>query len=144
MTKQEIKDLITAKIAGQGNQVDSGGALDAILNAIIDAIPEGGGGSMYIDAALNIHADSAGDYVSEAQALQDLGLTAEQLAALFDAGIHTIPESHGQIFVSVPMTITDGHVTIWIYSAQSFATPVSTIERGIGEGGVYGYMYGEY
>lgn len=45
MTKEEIKDLISAKIAGQGNQVDSGGALDAILNAIVDAIPEGGGGA---------------------------------------------------------------------------------------------------
>lgn len=43
MTKQEIKSLISAKIAGQGNQVDSGGALDEILNAIVDTIPEGGG-----------------------------------------------------------------------------------------------------
>lgn len=43
MTKEEIKTLIAEKISGQGNQVDSGGALDAILNAIIDAIPEGGG-----------------------------------------------------------------------------------------------------
>lgn len=43
MTKQEIKDLIAAKIAGQGNQVDSGGALAEILNAIADMagdIPE--------------------------------------------------------------------------------------------------------
>ena len=43
MTKDQIKSLISAKIAGQGNQVDSGGALDEILNAIVDAIPEGGG-----------------------------------------------------------------------------------------------------
>lgn len=43
MTKEEIKALISAKIAGQGNQVDSGGALDEILNAIVDAIPSGGG-----------------------------------------------------------------------------------------------------
>lgn len=43
MTKEEIKSLISAKIAGQGNQVDSGGALDEILNEIVDAIPEGGG-----------------------------------------------------------------------------------------------------
>lgn len=40
MTKQEIKDLIAAKIAGQGSQVDSGGALDKVLNGIIDNIPE--------------------------------------------------------------------------------------------------------
>lgn len=43
MTKDEIKTLIAEKISGQGNQVDSGGALDEILNAIVDAIPEGGG-----------------------------------------------------------------------------------------------------
>lgn len=43
MTKEEIKTLIAEKISGQGNQVDSGGALDEILNAIVDAIPEGGG-----------------------------------------------------------------------------------------------------
>lgn len=43
MTKDQIKALISAKIAGQGNQVDSGGALDEILNAIVDSIPEGGG-----------------------------------------------------------------------------------------------------
>lgn len=41
MTKEEIKALISAKIAGQGNQVDTGGALDTILNAIVDIIPAG-------------------------------------------------------------------------------------------------------
>lgn len=43
MTKQEIKDLVAAKIAGQGSQVDIGGALADILSGIVDAIPEGGG-----------------------------------------------------------------------------------------------------
>lgn len=37
MTKQEIKDLVAAKIAGQGSMVDVGGALADILNAIADA-----------------------------------------------------------------------------------------------------------
>lgn len=41
MTKEEIKAIISAKIAGQGNQVDAGGALDTILNAIVDIIPAG-------------------------------------------------------------------------------------------------------
>jgi len=40
MTKDEIKALISAKVAGQGDQVDAGGALAQILNGIIDAIPE--------------------------------------------------------------------------------------------------------
>lgn len=38
MKTQEIKDLIASKIAGQGNQVDSGGALFTILDAIVDAV----------------------------------------------------------------------------------------------------------
>lgn len=45
MTKDEIKALVAAKIAGQGSMVDIGGALSAILDAIVDAIPEGGGGN---------------------------------------------------------------------------------------------------
>lgn len=42
MTKEEIKALVNSAIAGQGNQVDAGGALPGIINAIVDAIPEGG------------------------------------------------------------------------------------------------------
>ena len=38
MTKQEIKDLIAAKIAGQGNQVDIGNALAEVLNALADNV----------------------------------------------------------------------------------------------------------
>lgn len=36
MTKQEIQTLIMTQIAGQGNQVDIGGALANILLAILD------------------------------------------------------------------------------------------------------------
>lgn len=39
MTKEGIKALVVAKIAGQGSMVDIGGALPAILDAIIDLIP---------------------------------------------------------------------------------------------------------
>lgn len=45
MTKEEIKAAVAAKIAGQGSMVDISGALPAILDAIVDAIPEGGGGN---------------------------------------------------------------------------------------------------
>ena len=36
MTKEEIKALIDAKIAGQGSAVDAGSALPAILNGILE------------------------------------------------------------------------------------------------------------
>lgn len=39
MTTQEIKDLIASAIAGQGNQVDAGGKLAEVLNAIVENMP---------------------------------------------------------------------------------------------------------
>ena len=41
MTKEKIKAMIAEKIAGQGSQVDTGGGLAPILDAIVDAIPAG-------------------------------------------------------------------------------------------------------
>ena len=49
MTKDEIKALISAKVAGQGDQVDAGGALAEILNGIIDAIPSGDADAAIVD-----------------------------------------------------------------------------------------------
>lgn len=40
MTKEELKVLVAANIAGQGNQVDTGSTLPAILNGIIDKMGE--------------------------------------------------------------------------------------------------------
>lgn len=42
-TTEEIKALISEKIAGQGNQVDVGNGLTEILNAIVDMSAGGGG-----------------------------------------------------------------------------------------------------
>lgn len=38
MNAQEIRSLIEQKIAGQGTNVDAGGALPAILEALVDAV----------------------------------------------------------------------------------------------------------
>ena len=40
MNANEIKELVAAKIAGQGSQVDIGGALPEVLNAIIDMVSD--------------------------------------------------------------------------------------------------------
>lgn len=40
MTKDEIKALVAAKIAGQGSAIDAASVLPTILDAIVDAIPE--------------------------------------------------------------------------------------------------------
>lgn len=42
MTKEEIKALVAAKIAGQGSAIDAASVLPTILDAIIDIIPSGG------------------------------------------------------------------------------------------------------
>ena len=39
MTTDEIKKMITDTLQGQGNQVDIGGGVPKILNAILDSIP---------------------------------------------------------------------------------------------------------
>lgn len=58
MNKEQIKALVASKIAGQGTQVDLGGALPTILDAIVDAIPEGGGGNEpYIVQGASVSAD---------------------------------------------------------------------------------------
>lgn len=44
MTTEEIKKMITDTLQGQGNQVDIGGGIPKILNAIVEKIDEGGGG----------------------------------------------------------------------------------------------------
>lgn len=40
MSKEEIKALVAAKIAGQGSAIDAASVLPTILDAIVDAIPE--------------------------------------------------------------------------------------------------------
>lgn len=40
MTKDEIKALVAAKIAGQGSAIDAASVLPTILDAIVEAIPE--------------------------------------------------------------------------------------------------------
>lgn len=40
MTKEQLKELVATNIAGQGNQVDTGSTLPAILNGIIDKMGE--------------------------------------------------------------------------------------------------------
>lgn len=41
MDTNEIRALIAQKIAGQGSMVDVGGGLPAILNAIVELLPDG-------------------------------------------------------------------------------------------------------
>lgn len=77
MTKDELKALIAAKIAGQGNQIDAGSTLPAILNGIMDLIPT----IPEPETALMI--ESAGN--TTAGSYQVPALTVEQVTQAYNA-----------------------------------------------------------
>lgn len=74
MTKDEIKALVAAKIAGQGSAIDAASVLPTILDAIVDAIPEGGGGNEAliiegtVDGELNFTPNEGQPTIEEAKA----------------------------------------------------------------------------
>ena len=72
MTKEQVKAEVLAKISGQGNQVDSGGALATILDAIVDLIPEGGGNEPLVIEIGTV----------EANALNTISVSAETFAEM--------------------------------------------------------------
>ena len=80
MTIQEIRDLVAKKISGQGTQVDVGGGLATILNAICDAL------ATIPDAPVTLEIASTAISFSnktKAEAIECLGITGEELDALF-------------------------------------------------------------
>lgn len=81
MTKQEIKDLVLAKIAGQGTQVDLGGALPSILDAIVDALPEGGASPIAPEPAITINVEGLSGATFEDSA-ETFGISVEELLSL--------------------------------------------------------------
>lgn len=84
MDAQEIKDLIASKIAGQGNQVDPGGKLAEILNALVDMASQGGGGDYILTLPNEYSFDTSttfGDTFE--QIAEELGVTVEQVQNLF-------------------------------------------------------------
>lgn len=80
MTKQQIKDLVTAKIAGQGTNVDAGGGLPIILNEIIDAIPEGGNDPVIVE----------GEFDSMENTFVPTSADFDEVAAKFNSGVPVV------------------------------------------------------
>lgn len=96
MTKQQIKDLVAAKIAGQGNQVDAGGALSSILDAIVDAIPEGGGGLQTLEIA-KFPTNGA----LYADGLDEMGISEQQAKDLFSGKYQFIKDKANEYILVV-------------------------------------------
>lgn len=85
MTTEEIKDLIASKIAGQGNQVDSGGALPTILNEIVDMASQGGATPIEIPCTFN-HEKERVDPTEEGEAIiREKGFDAIGAVLTFDS-----------------------------------------------------------
>lgn len=79
MTKEEIKALVAAKIAGQGSAIDSASVLPTILDAIIDIIPSGGYSKQIV---MNIGSGSLFEDKTAEEAAEILGITNEAFEKL--------------------------------------------------------------
>lgn len=84
MTTQEIKDLISAKVAGQGSMVDIGDALPAILNGLADIVAEAAGNTPMLVLKQTAITDwqSGEETVAPADIEATLGITPAQAKAL--------------------------------------------------------------
>ena len=87
MTKQEIKDLIAAKIAGQGNQVDIGNALAEVLNALADNVDAAQ------QAANNIKVLDLTPYAEQIENNEPIPGTDELIGALYEASVIKIGDA---------------------------------------------------
>lgn len=82
MTKQEIKDAIVKGIAGQGTNVDGGGYLPKILDAIVDLIPEGGAVAPKSTITVNVDFPGTQEDLSAEQMAALLGITMDELLTI--------------------------------------------------------------
>lgn len=102
MTTNEIKDLIASAIAGQGNQVDAGGKLAEILNALADAA--GGGGDV---KPIFLSAEPTTEMTTQAQ-LDAIGLTIDEFKAAARGERNAIVikslEDNGEVVEAFPIT----------------------------------------
>ena len=102
MTTNEIKDLIASAIAGQGNQVDAGGKLAEILNALADSA--GGGGAT---EPLEITTPEEEVSGTKAEAATALGITEQDFDNILSGkviSIRTTPPGSPSITMIVPLT----------------------------------------
>lgn len=86
MTKEEILAKVQATIAGQGNEVDLGGALPVILNAIVELIPEGPGKILRINTPSEFEIKE----VNRATLADRLGITESDVDLMFSQNCNAV------------------------------------------------------
>ena len=131
MTKEEIKALIAEKIAGQGNQVDSGGALADILNGIIDSIPQ-----VLPPTTLDFTLpESTLGNVSAEEMAQGLGITVGELKGLMLGQYVAVRDSNaGQSFL-----VSRNGDNINMISGQDDGSAI-VVYRAIKTGDIYNWI----
>lgn len=118
MTKQEIKEAIAKGIAGQGTNVDGGGYLPKILEAIVDAIPEGGAVAPE-PTITTIVMGTSFENVDESQAAETLGITVDELKALPNQLV--VKTTDGDILTRIFYTNSEGNYIV-IFGGQDINT----------------------
>lgn len=115
MTTQEIKDLIASAIAGQGNQVDSGGKLAEILNEIVDVASQGGGESSILTLPNAFSLGSSTTYGDTyEQIAQALEITVEQVQNLFTGKYFAV-----KVTMTLPEQIGGGEASCFVPAVLS-------------------------
>ena len=99
MTLAEIKELISKKIAGQGSQVDIGGALAEVLTGIAEAVEAA------TPKELEIASVSSFSNYTKAQAAEALGITEAEVDALYSGEYSTVVYSPETLISSYYISI---------------------------------------
>lgn len=110
MTKQEIKDLIAAKIAGQGSAVDVGGALADILNALVDA--SGGGGVPEPVSGIEISAGGAAATTEQLAQIKSNCLAGQNIILSTRNIEYTVILHNGGLYVLDPGEDEEGQAVV--------------------------------
>jgi hypothetical protein len=83
MTRDEIKQLIAEKIAGQGSAIDAASVLPSILNGILEAIPESG---VMPEPKYDVPTDIGLD-IDDGPFAESLGISIDELPDFFRAQV---------------------------------------------------------
>lgn len=102
MTTEEIKAIIAEKIAGQGNQVDIGGALAEILNAFAENLAELDEREIptvaVVEISGNFEAYETSTTFNNIEAfIDELGITREQLRSLLFSDMAVLGDANYQL-----------------------------------------------
>ena len=119
MTTQEIKALVAAKIAGQGNQVDLGNALSDIINSLCDLIDAGGQGGGNKPLIVPCSLDSGEDdkkIVSVSSG--EVGIAEPEVVAAFRAGRPVLFEDGANEFLGTLVDCYDEAVDMWAVASS--------------------------